>query len=64
MKKLCILLLVSTATPVVAADVTGDYCLEVSIQNGRDAITGEFIPRTNIFRPGSILLKKDFEGGL
>jgi hypothetical protein len=31
----------------------GGWCLETSVQNGHDAITGKFIPRTMFFRRGT-----------
>jgi hypothetical protein len=33
--------------------VSGDYCLSASVSNGHEPFTYEYIPRTNIFRPGS-----------
>jgi hypothetical protein len=46
-------LLCAAAPAVSADDVSGDYCLSASVSNGHEPFTGEYIPRTNIYRRGS-----------
>jgi hypothetical protein len=46
-------LLAATTAAAFADDVSGDYCLEHSVQNGHG------VPRTNMFRRGSDCPEED-----